>query len=361
MQNQTQNKTVDLKQMFLMGMLTTSFGGGTTSTYVIVPMSVLGTIFNAISLLIFFKKSFRSIALFKYMQVYTTTSLVITSSLIFGFYFNVTQLYEISISYSARIYKCLIIPSYVVTLFFFYGNVMDIFINVERALNFSNRFPRFKKMSPYITSLIAFVISLILNIPNFFIYEIVEDKDLFIKFRLCVPSKFNLSTIGKIFQIASYIIGGPVVLILEIASNIVSMICFRNYMNRKSTLQSNKNMDKKQRKKQKKIDKMEKKLLFMTFYLSGYSILMHIVQFASQIIIFILGTNPTLVSVFTFLYAFIMSLKHSSNIFFYYFFNYNFRRSLKFCKSIRSNEETSAKSTSNDLPLKKNLKNLNFE
>lgn len=338
MQNRTQNKTVDLKQIFLANLLTASFGGGTISTYVIVPMSILGTLFNVISLLIFFKKSFRSIALFKYMQVYTATSLVITSSLIFGFYFNVTQLYEIATSYSARIYKCLIIPSYVVTFFFFYGNVMDILINVERALNFSNRFPRFKKMSPYVTSSIALVICLIMNLPNFFIFEIVEDKDLFIKFRLCVPSKFNLSTIGKILQIISYILGGPVVLILEIASNIVSMICFRNYMKRKSTLQTNKNMDKKQRRKQKKIDKMDKKLLFMTFYLSGYSILMHIVQFASQIIIFILGTNPILSSVFTFLYAFVMSLKHSTNIFFYYHFNTNFRRSLQFSRSIRSNE-----------------------
>ena len=342
MQNTTrQNQTLNLKEILLANMLTASFGGGTLSTYVIVPMNIMGTLFNSISILIFFKKSFRTIALFKYMKIFTLSSLIINAAGIFGFYFNVSQLFDLAISYAARIFRCYILPSYVLTFFFFYSNVIDVIINIERAVNFSNKYQWFKRTSPYLISFFLLIICVFINLPNYFLYDIVQDKDIYVRLRLCVSSAFIQTTLGKVTQITSYVIQGPILLVLEVVTNVLSLISFKNYLKRKSatTRVSNKNLNKKQIKQQRKIEKMEQKLLWMTTYMTGFSCIMHIIQLTAQIIIFYIGTNPILSSVLIFLYSFIISLNHSMNIFFYYFFNINFRKELKICKITSTSEE----------------------
>ena len=350
MQNITrQNQTINLKELFLANLLTTSFGGGTLSTYLIVPISVFGTIFNTISLIIFLKRSFRKIAYFKYITVYTATSLIITSTLICGFYFNVAQLFDLAISFSARIFRCYIIPSYLVSFFFFYSNVIDIIINIERAINFGNKYQKLKKISSYIVCIVSLIVCLIVNLPLYFLYDAVQDKDLYTRFRLCIPSQFTQSSLGKVLQIVSYIIQGPVVLLLEVLSNAIALVSFRNFLKRKSqatNLQTT-NVNSNQQRRQIKKEKMDKKLMWMTCYITGYSFIMHLIQFASQIIIFYIGTNAVLISIFTFLFSLIILIKHSTNIFFYYFFNKNFRKAINLCSKLSHNSDKSIRTASN--------------
>lgn len=349
MQNITvRNQTFNLKELFLANILTTSFGGGVLSTYIILPLSALGTIFNTVSLLIFLKRSFRKIALFKYMKVYTMSSLIINSILIFAFYFNVTQFFELSISYSARIFRCVILP-YVVVFFFSFENMIEILINVERAVNFSTSYQWFKKAPAYLVCFITLVLCVIIYLPGFFIYEIVPNSELFVKFRLCVPSSFTKLPVVKISQIVSYVIQGPIIMILVVITNVFSLISFRNYTRKKAeTTRELTNLNRNKQRRQKKLDKMDKKLLWMTFYLTTYSVIMHIIQFASLIIIFYIGTSPVLISLFTFLLAFIMTLKNSTNILFYYIFNKNFRNALKLCNRKTQNDYELSTNKSNN-------------
>ena len=54
--------------------------------YLIVPMGLLGSLFNLVSSVIFCQKSFHTLPLFKYLRVYTLASLIVSFGLIFIFY-----------------------------------------------------------------------------------------------------------------------------------------------------------------------------------------------------------------------------------------------------------------------------------
>jgi len=54
----------------------------------------------------------------------------------------------------------------VIEFLFFYGNVLDIFINIERALNFTNKYASFKSISSYVVCLGALLVCVLVNLPN---------------------------------------------------------------------------------------------------------------------------------------------------------------------------------------------------
>ncbi len=149
-------KPIDFKSEFLANIQINQYTD-LLSLYLLVPLAFFGTIFNLMSFGIFCKKAFNQISLFKYMRVYTFSSFIVSFSLVFFFFFAPFTFYELSISYISRVYICKITQSYVTMLFFFYQNSVNILINIERALNFSNEFVRFKKVSPYLLCFIAFL------------------------------------------------------------------------------------------------------------------------------------------------------------------------------------------------------------
>ena len=137
--NKTNLTFNDLKQLLMANTLSGKGIGTIFHTYVLLPISSLGTLFNMISLSIFLRKEFRNISLYKYMQIYTWASLCVTSSSLFGFCLNLNDFFEYAISLSGRIYRCYVLSSFI-GLFFFIANVLEIFLNVERAINFNNNF-----------------------------------------------------------------------------------------------------------------------------------------------------------------------------------------------------------------------------
>jgi len=279
--NQTENPT-DLISKFLASIQFNPYTSS-LSLYLIVPLASFGALFNLISLLIFCKKSFNQLALFKYIRV---------------------------------------------VFFFFYQNTLDIFISIERALSFSTGFKNFKKKSPYLICFIVFLMCGLVNLPNNLVNDIVSNEDLYIKFKYCEKSAFTQSSLGKILLIISYVVQGPIVLIGEITTNIISMVSFKSFMRRKAELNAQRlsvNESELERRKRLKIEKMNRQLLFMTFYLGIFSALNHVVQFSSQFVLFIFNLSPSVGAWFVFIFAFAATFKNFSNIFFYYHFNKQFR------------------------------------
>jgi hypothetical protein len=89
------NQTNDLKQLLLANILGLSGIG----TYSVMPIGILGSMFNLASLIIFFKKDFRKVALFKYLQVYSLASILVTTTVSLGFlFFDLTNFFNIAIS-----------------------------------------------------------------------------------------------------------------------------------------------------------------------------------------------------------------------------------------------------------------------
>ncbi len=333
--NKTNLTFEDLKKLLMANTLSGAGIGSIFQTYALFPISILGTFFNIISLLIFLKKEFRKISLYKYMQIYTWASLSVTASSLFGFCLNLNDFFEFAISLPGRIYRCYLVSSFI-GLIFFFANVLEIFMNVERAINFSTSFQTFRNISPYKISSIIFLCCLIVNLPSNFNYEMVADNLIFVIFRLCIPTPFGLSSLGKSLLIISFFIQGPVVVIVTIISAVVSLKSFRNFKKRKNDLTQRRanrvNLNETEIRKREEIEKIERKLFKMTFYLSIYSVIVHSIQFAAQIIIFVAPMGLIIPTIFSNLYGTIISLKLSTNVFFYYKYNSNFRNAFKACK-----------------------------
>ena len=301
------------------------------SLYFIVPMSMIGTLLNTISLFILSTNSFKKMNIFKIMKIYNLNSLILTFSSIFFFLYTPHILFEISISKIGRIYTCDIINS-ILILLFFYGNVLEILLNLERALSYSNGYQKIKQISQYFICFVILIICIIIHIPSNLAQTHTSDDELYVKFRLCYSTKFATNPVTRIILLADYIIEGPIVILLIIGSNLLSYKSFKSFMKRKQELKNNNitiELTESEKRKQAKDEKINKKLLMMTINLTIFSIILNLVQFGVQLItLFPQSVNSTVYSWARFIFTLIAFIKHFSTIFFYYHFNLNFKRKL---------------------------------
>ena len=96
MNNQSINATTS-PRLILLSKLSITWLTDALNLYLFVLLGLIGTLFNLISFIIFLKKIFRKVALFKYMIVNTLNSLISSFGFIFFFYFSPYHLFEISI------------------------------------------------------------------------------------------------------------------------------------------------------------------------------------------------------------------------------------------------------------------------
>ncbi len=106
-------------------------------------------------------------------------------------------------------------------LFFFFGNCLDILLNLERALEYSNGYAKIKQISPYFICFIILVLCIIIHIPSDLAASHTPDDQLYVKLRLCYATTFATNSITKLILIVSYIIEGPFVMVLAVGSNIL--------------------------------------------------------------------------------------------------------------------------------------------
>ncbi len=196
-------------------------------------MAVIGTYFNYVTLTILSKKSFRKMNIYKLMFIYSLISFIITLFMIFFFFYTPHILFELSISQMGRIYYCNLVNWFL--LFFFYGNCIDILINLERALNFSKKFEKLKKTSPYLICFIVFIICVLIHLPSDLSLSYTSTDELYTKLRLCYVTSFATEPITRLILLISIIIEGPVVMILAIGSNVLAFISNKSFLKRKQT------------------------------------------------------------------------------------------------------------------------------
>ena len=325
-----ENTTVNSRLMFLSN-VRSSWLQEILTLYMIVPMGAIGTILNLISLSIFLKKSIRKIAFFKYLIILSLVNSIIASNQIFYFYFMPNLFYNLTISINGRIFATVGIND-IIVYFFFLGNLIEIMINIERALYFSEGYQRIKKISPYLLSFFILVLSLIIFTPNFLSIKVVPEDLVYILYRVTMPTDFALSKIGKLVLIVCYILEGPVVFILLIVTNIIALISYKRFNKRKELIERANNiemMSEGEIKKKNKIEKMDRKLMIITSYLNFISILAELIQFTGQFFFFIVPTlNPKTMGWLIFASILSIALKQFTSIIIYY--NYKiFRKELK--------------------------------
>jgi hypothetical protein len=220
----------------------------------------------------------------------------------------------------------------IIFYFFFLSNLIEIIINIERAIYFSVGFQNFKKISPYFISFLILVLSLIIYIPNFLSIKMVPEDQIYILYRLTIPTDFALSKLGKITLLISYILEGPIVFILLIVTNIIALISFKRFNQRKEFIERANNIEMMSEGKiikKNKIEKMDRKLLIITSFLSLASIFAELIQFTAQLFYFVITSlSPNTVGWLIFASILSIALKQFTSIIVYY--NYKmFRKELK--------------------------------
>jgi hypothetical protein len=315
-----ENTTVNSRLMFLSN-VRSSWLQEIFTLCMIVPMGLIGTVLNLMSLSIFLKKSIRKIALFKYLIILSLINSIIASNQIFYFYFMPNIFYNLTISINGRIFATVAIND-IILYFFFLGNLIEIMINIERALYFSEGYQRIKKVSPYLISFFILVLSLIVFTPNFLSIKVVPEDLVFILYRVTMPTDFALSKIGKLVLIVCYILEGPVIFILLIVTNIIAIISYKRFNKRKELIDRANNiemMSEGELNKKIKTEKTDRKLLMMTSYLSLISAVAELLKFIGQFFFFIVTTlNPKTVGWLIFASIFAIALKQFTSIILYY-------------------------------------------
>jgi len=212
-------------------------------------------------------------------------------------------------------------------------------MNLERALSYSNGYRNIKKISPYLICFIVLIICAVIHLPSDLAMTHTPDDQLYTKLNLCYSTTFAFESVTRMILIVSYIIEGPIVMILVIASNILAYISFKSFLKRKNesvNIKRSAELTEREKTKQAKTEKMNQKLLKMTIYLTIFSIITHFIQFGAQLIVYVF--NAKVNSIFfgwtRFAYIFIVIFKHFFTPFFYYYFNRNFKDKILslFCK-----------------------------
>jgi len=225
-------------------------------------------------------------------------------------------------------------------------------MNLERALSFSNKYQKLKQTSPYLICFIVFILCIIIHIPSDLAGNYTPNEQLYVTLRLCYATKFATAPVTQLILIASYVVEGPVLIILAIGSNLLAYVSYKSYMKRKEQLTDNgrsTELTENEKRKIEKKEKMKKKMLIMTICLSIFSIISHLIQFGTQLMVFIFSIyfTPLVLIWARFIFTFIVIFKHFFTIFFYYYFNLNFKSILLsfMCKKDSNN------TASNNLPL----------
>jgi hypothetical protein len=117
--------------------------------FLIIPISVIGLTLNLVSLVILHRVKLNA-QLYTYLKVYTANSCVLCLMAVFLFIpFTPRYLSSLSLSYFARLYRCVIL-NYVATSLYFFGNILDIVINLDRLSLFIKVFDFFFSINIYL-------------------------------------------------------------------------------------------------------------------------------------------------------------------------------------------------------------------
>jgi hypothetical protein len=239
--------------------------------------------------------------------------------------------FELTLSISGRIFDTIGING-VIFFLFFLSSLIEIMINIERALYFSEGYEKIKKVSPYLICFFILILSLVIFTPNFLSLKLVPEDQIYILNKTGMPSDFASSNLGKIILLLCYILEGPIIFFLLIVTNIIAIISYKKFNQRNELIERANNvemMTEGEIRKKNKIEKMDRKLLIMTSYLSLISILAELIKFTGLLFYFIVSNlSPKTIGWLAFSSLFSISLKQFTSIIVYY--NYKmFREELK--------------------------------
>ncbi len=264
-------------------------------------------------------------------------------SIITTFYFSSfsPRYFDFSLSYTARIFRCKIV-NYVSPSILFHRYILDVLINLERITYFKNsyRFKNIFRYNPILIMVLLLIIVFSINLPSFFQLRIRNDLEFDYRlydyktiknFEYCDKEAFSKTLIGNIFLLILFLLRDLGTLIAEILASYKSFKLYQNYLQKKSLLlhrntvfnikTSNISAQTVENKSSKR---MNCSLTKMTLLFSLASTICHVLSFICTLMLLFHRNEPYLLCAVVFIILF----KNTSNIFFFYFFNKSFKKSI---------------------------------
>ncbi len=353
--------------------------------YLITSLGVIGLILNLISLFVIYRINENQPA-YKYFKVYIMNGIIVCAVLSIAFYTRSPRYFTFALSYGSGIFRCKVMSgSYTMGLF---GAFINICILCERLSNFKPKLEKYFKKSPYLVSFICLIVSLLVNLPNFLVYEARKEKDFqdalqnnsdFLNnFAYCNRVVFFVDTlIGKLIMFLATSFKDFIFLVIEVTLTFMSLYYLKKFFNKKkailslnptksismstttlknkgvfyietvpSNLSEGSSSTFKPKKTNETIDhpkkrnntQIEDKLTFhkrsnrrlqvMSLCFASLSILSNVSSLIN-LLLFIIFNNGLLFHIFTFINVLTGLLKYASNFFLFYFFNNNFRNFIR--------------------------------
>jgi hypothetical protein len=298
--------------------------------------SCLGTILNAISISVFFKKEF-SIPLYSYLRVYVVTGLLVSILQVTYPFFNCkTLFFETSNSY-AGVYYVTFVYGFVQATLLCFVFMIDLVIVIDRIATFNVRFKLlFNRLHSIQIIGVLFISSVIIMLPHRFSTGIVEhrlhdtklDKTINIYF-ITVKTSFTEHFAGKLILNIIYIFRNGVTLVLDMSLNIISIYYFREFSLKRKNFVSVSRLSSGvfNSTNAGRTFRSEKMIVLMVITLSAISIV-HKVQMNITFLYHLLGQNTKTVTILYFLTNWFNSLRNVASFFIFYTFNRKFKRVL---------------------------------
>ncbi len=272
-------------------------------------------------------------------------------SILTGVYFIsfTPRYFNLSTTYFVRVLRCKII-NYVSPSIVFHRYILDIVIILERLTYFDKSswfIYIFKYKSKSVTTFLL-VISFIVCLPTLFQLRIREDYEFdytrldynktLMAFDYCGKEPFSETLLGKGLALLAFLLRDFATLLIEILFAFKSVKLYQVFLKKKEAilvtnkraaqLKTTENGPRKNSiilNETKKSSLFNKSLTRMTFVLTFGSIFSHSIGFGFAFT-FLLNQNEP----FLFLSCiFVILLKNSLNILFFYFFNKNFKKSIQ--------------------------------
>ena len=340
MKNQT-NSTINPSNLLQIKIL--SFTNNIGNAYIIPSLCSIGFLLNILCIIIFIRLS-KQANLFKYFLVKT----IAENSILF-----IGALIPLGTCVNCAVYQSLtqvihryIFVGYLIPVFYTYSGFCEIIITIDRILILKNK--NKKSFSFKLVMVVILIFSICLFIPLLFsrrITALPENKFVLVR------TSFGSSVEFPIFLTTTVLIRNTFFFVSLVLSNLLLLIQFRKYINKKYFLVSgvvNQSKSKDATSKnssnckisneikesnKRKLDDTEKRLTKMTLILSVIFILSRGLQSVGSISSSIDRANGSRFNPFTTIYSFFSNvlnyLVYSLNFFFQYYFNSLFSNELK--------------------------------
>ena len=303
--------------------------------YVLGPLSLFGAFFNLISMIILYRKKFKSRPLYTYLKVFTLNSLClnlielgVTSALSFRY---------IEFSYKSRLpsfFMCYVYMPFI-NILILNSIILEIYISIERNSQFSAKFKYFfLNYSPVKVCLATFMACFAMNFQHFFVstpitgYHVINSKEM-LKINFFKLNKFSTSLPVLIINSLVYMFRDFLLFLVQICFNIITTVLLKNHLNNKNIIlkrseQSENLLINTKIMSQSKIDQ---NLSIMVMLMTLFTAFEHLFLLTMIILLTFYGKNKSIL--FAMIANIVISFKHGSNFFLYLSFNKVFRIEFK--------------------------------